>query len=98
MLVDKIKNIGSIFNSNKTTPIKESKQVDSKDNIEISDNAKLKAEITSLKNHILNSNEDNSVKLSEIKSKLAAGFYDNLSSDVLNKTADRLTQSFIEKN
>ncbi len=96
MLIDKIKGIGSVLNSNKSAPIKSSNSVHSNDNIEISKDAILKAELSNLKTLALSSESINFSKLEEIKSKLQNGFYDNLSEDVLKKTADKMVNPFKE--
>jgi hypothetical protein len=96
MLIDKIKGISSILNSNKSAPIKSSNSFQTNDNIEISKDAILKAEISNLTNFALNSESLNSSKLEDIKTKLKNGFYDNLNEDVLKKTADKLVNPFKE--
>lgn len=96
MLIDKIKGIGSVLNLNKSAPIKSSNSIQSNDNIEISKDAILKAELSNLNSLALGSESINSSKLADIKSKLQNGFYDNLSDEVLKKTADKLVNPFKE--
>ncbi|MBK8393912.1 MAG: flagellar biosynthesis anti-sigma factor FlgM [Leptospiraceae bacterium] len=96
MLIDKIKNIGSAFEPKKSAPVKKSSEILSNDNVQISDTAKLKADIKSITTNTLAlPNSMDAEKLNDIKSKLASGYYDNLSSEILDKTADKVADSFL---
>jgi anti-sigma28 factor (negative regulator of flagellin synthesis) len=98
MLIDKIKNIGSIFNNGKSSSVKSSSPIVSKDNVEISTDAKVKAEIKTLTSQILSNTDSlNANRISEIKEKLANGFYNQPSSEVLTKTAEQLLEQFSEE-
>ena len=96
MFIDKIKNIGSAFEPKKSAPVKKSSELLSNDNVQISDTAKLKADIKSITSHALSLPSSMDVeKLNDIKSKLASGFYDNLSPEIIEKAADKIADSFL---
>lgn len=96
MFVDKIKNIGSAFEPKKSAPIKKSSELLANDNVHISETAKLKADIKSITAHAISlPNSMDLDKLNDIKSKLANGFYDNLGSEIIEKTADKIADSFL---
>ncbi|WP_061209437.1 flagellar biosynthesis anti-sigma factor FlgM [Leptospira borgpetersenii] len=105
MTIDKIGGIGgSGYEPKRTTPVKKAESKETFDNVSISDTAKqkasearLQAEVQTITRKILSTpnDSDRSVKLKEIKEKLKNGDYDNLSSDVLNTIADRISETML---
>lgn len=98
MFIDKIKNIGSAFEPKKSASVKKSSEILPSDNVQISEAAKLKADIKSITMHTLSLPNTLDVdKINDIKAKLASGYYDNLSSELLDKTAEKIADSFLGK-
>ncbi|MBP9161767.1 MAG: flagellar biosynthesis anti-sigma factor FlgM [Leptospiraceae bacterium] len=96
MFIDKVKNIGSAFEPKKSAPVKKSSELLSNDNVHISDAAKLKADIKAITSHTLSLQSSMDVsRLNDIKSKLADGYYDNLGAEVIEKTAEKIADSFL---
>src|SRR6185295_13065786 len=96
MFIDKIKNIGSPIEPKKAAPVKKNSEILSNDNVQISDAAKLKADIKSMTAHaIYLPNSMDVDKLNDIKSKLASGYYDNLGAEIIEKTAEKIADSFL---
>ncbi|EMY76639.1 hypothetical protein LEP1GSC060_0314 [Leptospira weilii serovar Ranarum str. ICFT] len=105
MTIDKIGGIGgSGYESKRTVPVKKAESKETFDNVSISDTAKqkaseakLQAEVQTITRKILSTPDDGdrSVKLKEIKEKLKNGDYDNLSADVLNTIADRISETML---
>ncbi len=96
MFIDKVKNIGSAFEPKKSAPVKKSSELLSNDNVQISDTAKLKADIKSITAHAISLPASMDIeKLNDIKSKLASGYYDNIGSEVIERTAEKIAESFL---
>ncbi|MCB1177586.1 MAG: flagellar biosynthesis anti-sigma factor FlgM [Leptospiraceae bacterium] len=98
MLIDKINRFGQNLDTKKTSQSKSSNAKLAKDNIEISDVARQKAEeakfnadVESITKQTLSLPVDKArqAKINEIKEKLANGYYDNPSAEMLNAAADR---------
>lgn len=90
MNVNKIGDVGPIYNPKKSNKINELFSSSTKqDTIEISEEAR----IQNLINYIKDSNtidEDRTEKIQKIKEKLKNGFYENLNEEVFSKVADSL--------
>jgi hypothetical protein len=102
-MIDKIKGLGSNFESKKVNSTQKTTSKVGSDNIEISEAAKLKsselkfqAEVKSIAIQVLASESlTGPAKIQEIRDKLKSGFYDNLSEEVLHATADRLLETLV---
>ena len=96
MLIVKIKSIGSAFEPKKSAPVKKSSELLSNDNVQISDAAKLKADIKSITTHTMSlPNSMDVEKVNDIKSKLTNGYYDNIGLEIIEKTAEKIADSFL---
>lgn len=105
MNVDKVSGIGnSGYEPKKSTPVQKQEIPGSYDNITISDAAKIKAneskiqaEVQAIAKKIIHSGEEieRTEKIKEIKSKLKNGDYDNISPEMLDKMAEKLTDIFL---
>ncbi|HMV43059.1 MAG TPA: flagellar biosynthesis anti-sigma factor FlgM [Leptospiraceae bacterium] len=96
MFIDKIKNIGSAFEPKKSASVKKSSEILPSDNVQISDAAKLKADIKAITTHTLSlPNSLDIDKINDIKAKLANGYYDNPNAELIEKTADKIADSFL---
>ena len=90
----KQQSIGLASEPKKSTPVKKKSETLSNDNVQISDAAKLKADIKSITSHILSLLENKKLdKLDQIKEKLKTNFYNK--SYILDKIADNLSNLFL---
>lgn len=106
MAIEKINNINHLYDAKKSASTRKSAYNSGGDNIHISDVAKEKAKEIKLQSDIkyytnvaISQPEDTAKveRLKEIKAKLKSGYYDNLSSEVLDKVADNLIGVFFGK-
>lgn len=94
MMIDKIKGLGSNFEPKKTQAIKKTAETVT-DNVQISDAAKIKADIKSITSQALSLPDKDANRIEEVKAKLKSGFYDNLSQEMLETTAENIAESFL---
>lgn len=106
MLIDKIKGFGQSPEVKKTSPIKGSDSILSKDKIsissaakEISQENKLISDVKQFTMTALSMEEDSSrvEKIKEVKEKLQGGHYDIISDEMVEKSADKILDSLLEK-
>ncbi len=106
MLIDKIKSFGQSPEVKKTSPLKGSDSLSSNDKIsissaakEISQEVKLLSDVKQFTLSALSMEEDSSriEKLREVKEKLQSGYYDVISDEMAEKSADKILDSLLEK-
>ncbi len=107
MMIDKIKSISQASSTNK---VNLSKQIDnsltkdsiyiSREAIEKSSELQLEADVKAITHKALSLPEESNrtQRLLEIKEKLASGYYDNLTPEILSATADQLLVNFFYQN
>lgn len=97
MMIDKIGGVGPNYGPRKTGQVERTdKPAQSGDNVSISDEA-ARAALAAKTARLASSAEDQSraEKVRQVKERLQAGEYDNLSDQQLEKIADRLADSFL---
>ncbi|MCX7998607.1 MAG: hypothetical protein N3A69_06595 [Leptospiraceae bacterium] len=107
MMIDKIKSLNSASSVNKTNSIKQTEELNTKDSIRISREAiekasevQLEADIQNITKITLSLPEETArrERLKEIKEKVALGYYDNPTPEMLSATADQLLANFFYPN
>lgn len=91
MEIRDVGNVGRVNNDSKINKTSARKDTDSKapiDNVQISDEAKIKAEMSKVQGMVDNAPDIRKERVEEVKAKLESGAYDN--EEVMNKVAERL--------
>lgn len=97
MMIDKVGGVGPSYGPRKTGPVERAdKPAQVGDNVSISDEAS-RAALAAKTARLASASEDESrvEKLRLVKERLAAGEYDNLTEEQLDRISDRLADSFL---
>ncbi len=100
MMIDKVGGVGPNYGPRKTGPVeRKDKPSQAADNVSISDEA-ARAALAAKTARLASTAEDQSrvEKLRQVKERLDAGEYDNLTDEQLDKIADRLADSFLGRS
>lgn len=97
MGIDKISNIGKIFNTQKSKPATPKKAAPSlgQDTVSISSEAVKAQELASATKTVKSSTDIRADKVKAAKEKLARGEYDKIDNEVLEKVAEKIAQALV---
>lgn len=99
MDISKINNIGKIIkpeSAQKAAPKPDVKAAN-QDTVTISREAVKAQELSQAKNIVSKSNDIRSERVKEVKAKMAAGVYDEIDNELLEKVADKIVDSLMRR-
>lgn len=97
MGIERIGNIGKIFQTNKAKPVKQAKSAPTlgQDTVSISQEAIKAQEVAAAQKTVKSSPDVRAEKVKAAKEKLARGDYDKIDTEVLERVAEKIAEALV---